>query len=707
VALSLCPLFLLFFGTAAEARRSAAALFANKRWAAGSKSRTAREAPPRYFRLRFFDDFKGRPSDSARDRLCYDGLPAQCHIWPGGRSYRCDLAHLPPGDPSMIPPLRENLAAVLRAVDPSRNWAAEPLAAVKARYAQLVAERTRHLDKCTWTLYHMLNWMSTDYQGRWAARFDPLAVRVLPEGRGYLELSAFRAPLPRHVREQCRDNIVYSPALKFNELACNIINGGMMSMRFDPVEGSPVRGFLQKYGRFEVKMRIPRGEGAFPAAWLMPEKGGWPYSGGEIDIIEARDNADEIYQTYHHGKCYRRDPAATGEAYLEAITYWDSNGEEAPIESGACGGTSAHCVASYRTSAGAIGKNPRGTCPDRFALRTYTGVNVAVGHTEKERRLAPFHLQDHVFAVEWTPERIDYYLGTERTHTVAVGSKPTSNFATGGGQAALPAGLTTLGPHNFPTSPFYFILNLSTWVRPDRRATFQPQRLLIDYVKAYSLCSGDAELCPCGGRFVEGRGCVVGGARPACPAGETAAVRDGVYASPCQRLDVPTPTLGEKVATALRALRDVLARKLTALGASIARVWQQVATFFVNLRHRLERYEPCVRDHVLPLAKRLAEGVAAAARADLAAFFGEAAPTFATLTPEEKRAVLATVWPEVTAGFGRRFDEARAKGVAEIRGWFGRSSHKDGAATRFGATFDPVRAEFERAAADSLAANSR
>ncbi len=43
-----------------------------------------------------------------------------------------------------------------------------------------------------------------------------------------------------------------------------------------------------KYGRMEVKARIPQGRGNWPAIWMLPTKnsyGGWPRS-GEIDIME-------------------------------------------------------------------------------------------------------------------------------------------------------------------------------------------------------------------------------------------------------------------------------------------------------------------------------------------------------------------------------------------------------------------------------------
>lgn len=46
------------------------------------------------------------------------------------------------------------------------------------------------------------------------------------------------------------------------------------------------------YGRFEIRAKIPRGRGLWPAVWMMPTDsrfGGWPRS-GEIDIMEARGN---------------------------------------------------------------------------------------------------------------------------------------------------------------------------------------------------------------------------------------------------------------------------------------------------------------------------------------------------------------------------------------------------------------------------------
>lgn len=44
-----------------------------------------------------------------------------------------------------------------------------------------------------------------------------------------------------------------------------------------------------KYGRFEVRAKVPAGQGTWPAVWMMPNAdryGRWPLS-GEIDILEA------------------------------------------------------------------------------------------------------------------------------------------------------------------------------------------------------------------------------------------------------------------------------------------------------------------------------------------------------------------------------------------------------------------------------------
>jgi hypothetical protein len=50
--------------------------------------------------------------------------------------------------------------------------------------------------------------------------------------------------------------------------------------------------FNMKYGRVQVKAKMPAGKWIWPAIWLLPKDevyGGWPTS-GEIDLVEARGN---------------------------------------------------------------------------------------------------------------------------------------------------------------------------------------------------------------------------------------------------------------------------------------------------------------------------------------------------------------------------------------------------------------------------------
>ena len=59
--------------------------------------------------------------------------------------------------------------------------------------------------------------------------------------------------------------------------------------------------FVFKYGKIEVRARLGKGKGSWPAIWLMPQEskyGGWPDS-GEIDIMEHLNRDTIVYQTLH------------------------------------------------------------------------------------------------------------------------------------------------------------------------------------------------------------------------------------------------------------------------------------------------------------------------------------------------------------------------------------------------------------------------
>jgi beta-glucanase (GH16 family) len=64
--------------------------------------------------------------------------------------------------------------------------------------------------------------------------------------------------------------------------------------------------FAQQYGRFEARLKLPRGKGVWPAFWTLGENfatKGWPAC-GEIDIMEHLGHDPVTYYTTIHGPGY-------------------------------------------------------------------------------------------------------------------------------------------------------------------------------------------------------------------------------------------------------------------------------------------------------------------------------------------------------------------------------------------------------------------
>jgi beta-glucanase (GH16 family) len=539
--------------------------------------------PQKYWRLTFSDDFRGKRGGTD-DAYCYDVLKPQCYIWSGG-SYNCDLSE---GGTSPISPARENMIAALKTVEPNHPWANMTFAQVQALYGQVLKKNLEHLNKCRWTLYQILNSWATDYDqpvSHYSARMDGTQVKVDPSGKGYLELSATYAPIeyncvyggsfngqtncqvyafapgqinptvaywadadplwpgvyykaisgacpyggsfngqancqlksfPRGFLEEhevaywvdpdprwpgvfyrnqtyrCKNNIYYEP-LEFRNLTCPILNGAVMSIQFDnkpyvDSQGQETkRGATQKWGRFEAKVRLPKAQWAFPAAWLLPESGGWPYDGGEIDLMESRVGSDLVvpaFQTYHHGKCY--DDKVLPPKPPQRIPATDSK----------------DCTAKQGLS-----------------------MTISRGTITMARTTDEFARRDHVFAVEWSAQRIDYFINNVLVNSVVPGAPATAVYPPGS-----PPKLAFFDVDNFPTRAFYWILNHSTWVPPGEQATFTKQTYKIDYVHSYQLCEVMADFCPSGGVFIEGVGCQK--------------VNGNVYPSACQNLRQDCPNGG-------------------------------------------------------------------------------------------------------------------------------------------------------------------
>jgi beta-glucanase (GH16 family) len=78
--------------------------------------------------------------------------------------------------------------------------------------------------------------------------------------------------------------------------------------------------FAFRYGRIEASIRLPGGQGIWPAFWMLPQDnayGGWAAS-GEIDIVEAinlgASGGNTVYGTIHFGGEWP-DQDSRGESY--------------------------------------------------------------------------------------------------------------------------------------------------------------------------------------------------------------------------------------------------------------------------------------------------------------------------------------------------------------------------------------------------------
>ncbi len=164
--------------------------------------------------------------------------------------------------------------------------------------------------------------------------------------------------------------------------------------------------FEQRYGRFEARIKLPRGQGLWPAFWMLGNNFGavrWPLC-GEIDIMEQIGREPRTIHGTIHGPGY-------------------SGGE-------------------------GIGKAY--TLPTDFAQAF------------------------HVFALEWEPEALRWYVDGVLYQTRT--------------PADLPEGTRWVFDR-----PFFLILNLAVgggWPGAPDATTRFPARMLVDYVRVYERIEG-------------------------------------------------------------------------------------------------------------------------------------------------------------------------------------------------------------------------
>ena len=177
--------------------------------------------------------------------------------------------------------------------------------------------------------------------------------------------------------------------------------------------------FSQAYGRFEARIKIPRGQGIWPAFWMLGDdidKPGWPAC-GEIDIMENIGKEPALVHGTIHGPGY----------------------------SGA------------------------------------NGIGAAYALPSDLRFTDDFH----IFAVEWEPNEIRFYVDEHLYETRTPDE--------------LPKGAKWVYDH-----PFFLLLNVAVggpWPGSPDASTVFPQTMLVDYVRVYTRTSSSAQPQPrSGGR---------------------------------------------------------------------------------------------------------------------------------------------------------------------------------------------------------------
>jgi beta-glucanase (GH16 family) len=161
--------------------------------------------------------------------------------------------------------------------------------------------------------------------------------------------------------------------------------------------------FEQAYGRFEARIQIPRGQGIWPAFWMLGndiDAKGWPAC-GEIDIMENIGREPAVVHGTIHGPGYSADK----------------------------------------------------------------GIGSPFALPDGQKFADAFH----IYAVEWEPDVIRFYVDD---HPYATRRPPD-----------LPSGAKWVYDH-----PFFIILNLAVggdWPGTPDATTKFPQSMLVDYVRVY------------------------------------------------------------------------------------------------------------------------------------------------------------------------------------------------------------------------------
>jgi hypothetical protein len=288
-----------------------------------------------------------------------------------------------------------------------------------------------NLNKCNWSVYHYYNYMDFDLpDGQGINSFHPTMVQVK---NGHLYLNAEKS---FYTKNDCK-NKFKDPRIGDHEnytIECPIISGAVESR---PHQGM-FPGYVQEFGRFEVRAKLNYGPGSWPAHWLLPqhldENGcGWPHN-GEIDIMESwTNNPDRVAGTLHTGHCDKDIKLSKG-------FHWKAKSKFYP-------------------------------------------------NLTTTQRAETFYKDFHTYAVEWDNDKIRFLVDDHFIGQINQGDKIKNKKTPWGGL-----------PVTIPKGPFYWILNTTIYKSEQNTPnpnSFAKQEHIIDYVKAYKKCDQNDDSRSC------------------------------------------------------------------------------------------------------------------------------------------------------------------------------------------------------------------
>ena len=129
-------------------------------------------------------------------------------------------------------------------------------------------------------------------------------------GNGYYGWGNYEKEYYTEENVTVSDGSLKITAKKESKGGCSYTSG-----RIRTVTDNGEKLFTAKYGKFEARIKLPEGQGLWPAFWMMPADsvyGSWPLS-GEIDIMEARGRVlDQVSGTIHYGESGSNHRSSSG-----------------------------------------------------------------------------------------------------------------------------------------------------------------------------------------------------------------------------------------------------------------------------------------------------------------------------------------------------------------------------------------------------------